>query len=420
MTLRPIHISSQVFLLAIEFGIYKLKLVSSRRYGVLLAKRFEKMGGAFVKIGQLLSVRPDIISYEVADQLYPLLQNLKPVSADSIRKKIREQLSDTKYYEISSLESSPIATGSIAQVHKIKFKNGDAGVIKVLKPKITKHLDSDMKMFRFFMKAGSFIPGLKKLPLQQLASDMDPVIRRQLDLREEMITLAQFRKNFSNNPDIHFPKPLDYIISSELVAMDYLVLPADIDFNSWPQEKRSAVARKALAMLYQMMFKDGLTHCDLHPGNFFVTQEGNFILLDFGMVATMTDEFRKDFIRFFFYMATNNSIGCTEIVEKTALYKARDFSHEKLQKEIHSLISKFSAMNAENFSVIDFTKSLINVERKCGIKGSTAFISNILAIAFFESKLKKIDPTIDFQEEAVNYLMQNSSLIDLTSLPEFN
>ena len=407
MIFRVAYIFLQLAILLFELLIYKLRLISTENYGKLLARRIEKFGGIYLKIGQLLSVRPDIISFAIADHLYPLLQNLTPVPFTYVKKIIIQNLGEDYKGQIQDIDSKPLGTGSIAQVHKIVLADGRPAVLKLLKPGIAKYVQIDLRMFKFFMSVGSYIPGLKKLPTKELATEINSLIIDQLNLETEAENLLQFKKNFIENSDIIIPELNKHLINKEFFVMQYIELPPKINFEEWNKEKRTLVAEKALKMLYQMMFKDGFTHCDMHPGNFFITEEGQFILLDFGMVTRMNAEFRNDFIRFFFYMSTNNGKGCAEIIEKTALHKSKRFNREKLQTEVCLFINDFSSLPAEEFSVLAFTKRLIEVERKCGIKGATAFINNILAITFFESHLKRLDPGIDFQEEAAQYILKN-------------
>lgn len=406
--LRTGHTFVHASILLVEFSVYKLKLITPSKYGKWLAYRIEKLGGIYIKLGQLLSVRPDLISFAVADQLYSLLQNLRPASFRYIIKTIETQLGDTFKDNITAIEPVPVATGSIAQVHKLTLANGETAAVKILKPGIKKYLESDLKTLRFFMKMGACIPGIKRLPVKELGRELDTLIRQQLDLRQEANNLMQFKNNFAGNSAILIPDVNRNLVFPEFIVLQFLSLPAETDFENWPPEKRSNVAKKALEILYQMMFKDGLTHCDLHRGNFFITPEGTFILLDFGMVNRMEYEFRIEFIKFFYYMSTNNGKGCAAIIEKTALHKSKRFNREKLYKEVCLFISDYSSLPADEFSVLSFTKRMIQVERDCGIKGSTGFINNIIAIAFFESHLKKIDPGIDFQEEATRYIMANA------------
>lgn len=406
MIRRVSHTFLHGILLLSEFTIYKLRIISPTRFGQKLALRIEKMGGIYCKVGQLLSVRPDIISFPIAHQLYPLLQQLKPVPFDYISKVLQQELPQTFRDQIKYIDPVPLATGSIAQVHKVILHNNEWLAVKIIKPGIKQHLRIDLRSFHFFMKIGARLPGIKKMPVRELANELDNMIREQLDLQTEARSLREFQENFRDNPDVIIPDLIPGIDSAECILLQFLELPAEQPFGQWPQEKRTDVARKALSLLYQMMFRDGFTHCDMHPGNFFVTPEGKFILLDFGMTNRMTPEFRSEFIRFFFYMSVNNGNACAAIIEKTALGKSKHFNRDFFYEEVRQFIAAFSSLTAQEFSVLAFTKRLIQVEKKCGIKGSTSFINNILAIAFFESHLKRIDPTIDFQEEAAQYIMR--------------
>ncbi len=406
MFLRACYILYHIFPLAGEIILYKTRLITPAGFGRRMARRIEKMGGVFVKVGQLLSVRPDIVSFRVANELRPLLQTLKPVPFKKIATAISKSDNSKLKEYLPYMEAVPLGTGSIAQVHKITRPGLPPLIIKIIKPGLRKYVNADLRMFRFMMRTGSLVPGLNKLPVKELGAELETVIRQQLDMRTEAANLTRFRDNFSGDETVIIPELQEQDISMDFLVTEYIELPTEPGFTDWHPVKRRETARNALIMLYKMMFKDGLTHCDMHPGNFFITPQGKFILLDFGMVARMEGEARQDYIRFFFYMATGNGKACADIIEKTALHKSRRYSREKLEKETIRFINEFSSLSAESFSVVAFTKRLISVERKCGIKGSASFINNILAIVFFESYLKKIDPGIDFQEEAAEYIIR--------------
>jgi ubiquinone biosynthesis protein len=396
-------------LILLGYFFYRSKTVSARSFGIWLARRIEKMGGIYVKIGQLLSVRPDIISFSLAQELHPLLQQLTPIKFKDFENQLRQYLGNDFSNLILTIETQPLGTGSIAQVHKAVLTGGKTVVIKMLKPGIQENIDSDMRLFRFFMKAGSFLPGINKLPVNELVLEIDAIMREQLNLLKEADNLKKFKDNFALVKEVIIPDIFLPLCRRECIVMDYLPLCTVPDYENWEPSKRITVAAKALRMLYQMMFRDGFTHCDLHPGNFFVTEEGRFILLDFGMVTEMNDSTKNDFISFFYYMSTNNGKMCAGIIEKTALFKSSSYNRARLDAEISLLITEFSKLPAEKFSVLAFTKRLIQAEKKCGLKGATNFINNILAITFFEAHLKKIHPAVDFQKEAARYIMANTA-----------
>lgn len=409
--MRFLHILLQLLFLTFEFFLFKIGIISPNKFGTHFWKRLERLDGVYIKVGQLLSVRPDIISFEIAEILQPLLKNVKSIPFKDIESVLNNSFPNWRN-KILEIDFTPLSTGSIAQVHKVKLVDGTVAVIKVLKPKVTRFVETDLYLLKAVMKVAKILPFINRLPTTELIYELDLIIRKQLDLRIEANNLLQFRQNFSSNPQIKIPYLIKEIIFKEFIVLEYIDLPHANNYSDWPEVKRNDVAKRALQMLYQMMFLDGFTHCDLHPGNFFITDDGSLILIDFGITSVMQGEALNNFISFFYYMSINNGLKCAEIIDKTALKKSKNFNREKLNSEVNAFISEYSRMNVEQFSILSFTKSLISLEWRCKLKGTTSFINNILAIVFFESELKKLYPKIDFKEEAARYIFTKTNFLE--------
>lgn len=186
--------------------------------------------------------------------------------------------------------------------------------------------------------------------------------------------------------------------------MEYIPGLKKLNGKNIKEEEKKEVAEIALSAVYQMMFKDGFIHGDLHPGNIYINDNCKIVLLDFGLMAELNGKEKDDYIDFFFGIATNNGQECARVVYDTALYILPQFNYKKFEKEMIAMINYFYLMDVEDFEVASFAFELFNLERKNGIKGATHFITTILSIIIFEGVLKNLHPTLDFQKEAKKLL----------------
>ncbi len=388
----------------IQLASLKFKLISENDFGIKLTKRIEKLDGIFIKIGQLLCTRPDVVPPQSANHLKRLLQKTNPIPFAQIENTIKELLKER--YSLFDIEKQPLASASIAQVHRATF-NGEKVVLKIVKPGIPELFEKDLRVLRAFMKMGTFFPFLANLPIMELYKELEEIILPQTDLLNEKKNLMKIKGNLLDFKDIAIPEIYKEGNSSKLLIMEFMNFPNEVDFDDWEMDKRIRTSNQILEMLFQMMFVDGLTHCDMHQGNLFIDYSGKLILLDFGMVTSMTKEETADFVRFFYHMSMNNGYQCAEILEKKAIFLSKKYSREKFFHEIEMFINKHWSLNVIDFETSLFTLEMIRIQNQNGIKGSTAFIHNILSIVFLEGILKNINPQLDFQLAAKKFIIRN-------------
>ncbi len=373
-------------------------------FGNSLAALLESLGTTFIKIGQILSSRPDLLPANLIAPLSRLQDGVAPFNHRKIPHLIQQAFGRSIEELFESFDFTPVSSASVAQVHRARLKGGEDVAIKIRRPGLLRIVKSDLLILRLVLKIVEWFPALRLVPIRGIAEEFGQVIKEQLDFRLEADNNRRFRKNLCDVKQVIIPKLYDDLCTESILTMEYLdgLIKIDkLDFNIQQREQAAAIGLKAL---YRMMFVDGLIHADMHPGNIFFRKGVEFILLDFGLVAKLDDRDLKNFARFFFGMASNNGKLCAQIVHETATFQAVDYDQTKFESAMVDLIAKHSSKVARDFEVTEFAVELFDTQRKHRIRGSTRFTMAIISLVVFEGIAKQIYPDLDFQREARQFI----------------
>jgi len=270
--------------------------------GVRLRTALEKLGPIFVKFGQVLSTRRDLIPPDLADELAQLQDNVPPIPAALARQLIEKAYGRRIEEVFASFESEPVASASIAQVHFATLKDGREVAVKVLRPNMLAVIDDDLALMR---TVAVWVERLsadgKRLKPREVVAEFDNHLHDELDLVREAANAAQLRRNMQGLnlvlvPEMHWALCTQTVLVMERmhgvpISQTQRLRDAGIDIPK--------LARDGVTIFYTQVFRDGFFHADMHPGNIQVSLApatfGHYIALDFGIVGTLT-EFDKEYL----------------------------------------------------------------------------------------------------------------------------
>ena len=415
-TLPPIRRSFEILLLVARYGagfcvglVYLCLRRQRDQYGQLLgdslAKLCEALGPAFIKAGQILSSRPDLLPAEVGAPLRRLQNQIAPFDGARAAKIIEAAFERPLPDLFDSFDFEPIASASIAQVHRARLKDGREVAVKVRRPGVSRIVTNDMRILSFIAQALSTLPGMKAVPLPELVNEFVAPIKQQLDFHMEAANNRHFRKEFALVEHIRLPALVEDLCTENVLTMEYLDQLQRTDDNSFRASERKTAALAGLRALYKMIFIDGFVHADMHPGNVFVREWGEFVILDTGLVAILDEANRRDFVDFFFGLINNEGRECARIIYENASYRAKNFDLEAFEAAMVKLIVKHSALKCHEFEVAGFVYEVIETQRRFKIRGSTKFMMTILSMVVFDGICKQLYPQCDFQNEARGFLI---------------
>jgi ubiquinone biosynthesis protein len=265
---------------------FSKKIISGKE----LSETLIKLGPSFVKFGQTLATRSDILGTEVAQSLLYLQDSLPAEKNINVKKLIEKDLN--KKFEDLFLEISnkPIATASIAQVYKAKTLQGQEVAVKILKPNIRKKFESDIKTFKFFAKLFESISSeARRLSLCEIVDMFDNIIRLELDLENEAANASELSSRMQSEDYIIIPK-VDWQRTSKNILTTHWHYGFKIYENDGYDKykiDRTRLAKNFVNMFFNQIYKQGFFHADLHYGNMLIDKKGRIILIDFGIVGKL-------------------------------------------------------------------------------------------------------------------------------------
>lgn len=269
---------------------------------VRLRQALEELGPIFVKFGQVLSTRRDLVPPDIADELALLQDRVPPFGSELAVAQITRSLGAHPDELFARFDREPVASASIAQVHFAQLKDGKEVAVKVLRPGMKKLIDEDMALMRL---AASLIERVwaeaRRLKPREVVAEFDKYLHDELDLMREAANASQLRRNFAGSDLLMVPEMFwDYCSSSVIVMERMYGIPiSQIDRLAAAGVDLKKLSSDGVEIFFTQVFRDGFFHADMHPGNILVSTApetlGRYIALDFGIVGTLND-FDKDYL----------------------------------------------------------------------------------------------------------------------------
>ena len=262
----------------------------SPRPGRRLAAAFEELGPSFIKLGQLLSTRADLLGEEITLDLASLQDRVPPFPGAEARALIEAEFGSPLDRLFASFDETAIAAASIAQVHFARTTDGERVAVKVLRPGIAAAFARDLDLFLWLAGLSERLqPTLRRLKPVEVVQTLAAVVKLEMDLRMEAAAAAELAENFAGDPNFRVPR-VDWLRTGRSVLTIEWINGNHIDDRAAilaAGHRIEEILRKAAAAFFNQVFRDGFFHADLHPGNMFVDPEGAIVVVDFGIMGRL-------------------------------------------------------------------------------------------------------------------------------------
>jgi ubiquinone biosynthesis protein len=367
----------------------------------------EELGPAFIKFGQILSLRSDIIPPQYAAELEKLQDKAPPVPFKAIKKVVEEQFGTSIGSVFSKIDEEPFASGSIAQVHRARLrKEGEEVAIKVLKPGTRKIVETDLNIIRLLVRIAShYIPEFGVYNLSQLAQDFSELLLSQLNFSREARTIERFRHFFKGEEYVHIPKIYREYTMNSCMVMEFVdgIKISDLERLEQADIDRKAVAENGARLALREIFDFGFYHADPHPGNLFVLPPNVIVPVDFGITGYVDEEGVQ--------IIGNILLGLIERdVDRIIRYFQRyDFIKEdvdirKLKIDLYDLIDETKDVPLGHINISSSIRAIFSITRKYRIRIPSEYLLIFNTLVESDGVGRRLYPEFNITEFAKPYV----------------
>lgn len=404
-----LKIAAKHRLFNVKLGPAATELTSAERKQQALSLKLalEEAGGAFVKLGQLLSTRPDVIPAEFLEALTTLQQEVAPEPWELVEPALDRSLKKTHKEVFASFDEVPFASASIGQVHHATLATGQEVAVKVRRPGIDVLVERDIDIAkRWARRFARNNDKANQFGVEQLVDNLAERLREELDYEAEaanILTLIEAQKLVAAEAQVRIPKLVQEFSSGDVLVMEFIsgsTLSTLESVNGLTTPKRRKLAEQLLAATLGQIMEAGVFHADLHPGNVIITEDGELVLLDFGSVGRIDSETRKLLGEVMFAFSKRDATGFANgLIEFVDLTDGQD--EESLRRTISNFLSRRlgpgGKLDASTFSEI------VSILSSHGLTVPPEVTVPFHAIATVEGSLMILDSDFDLVAEAGSY-----------------
>ena len=373
-------------------------------FGVRLRRALDDLGPTFVKFGQLLSTRSDIFPESVLAELQKLQDTVAPVPLEAAQGVIERELGVSVEEVFTGFNPVPLGSASIGQVYRAQLRGGEDVAVKVQRPEARRRVESDLVIMRDLANfLDSRLGERLFVDVRSLVAEFEGVIRRELDYSVEAENARRFAHNFAGTP-VKIPGIYLEFSTSRVITMEFIEGTRFNDLRPLmlvPAERRRVASMGADA-IFKMAFQDGFFHGDPHPGNLFLTPEGELALLDFGMVGYMSRSDIDALSRLFIAVVRQDAPAVLRGLEDLGVRYATEVRGELVQ-ELREFLFKYSGLSVGEVTLGQALSELITLVRRYRLRVPPVFPLLVKALVTAEGISRSIDPTINVYEVARPY-----------------
>jgi ubiquinone biosynthesis protein len=374
--------------------------------GQHLREMLDELGPTFVKFGQLLSTRPDVLPPDIIAELRGLQDDVRPFPISDVEKVIEEDLGLTIAQLFAEFDEEPVAAASIGQVHRATLPNGKQVAVKVQRPGAPRQIEADVALlYQAARIAKERVRALDFIDAQQLVDEFARSIRHELDYRLEARNADTFHRNFAGHPHVRVPRVFWSYTRTRVLTLEWIdgIQVADLDAEHWSLEDRRDIAYLMTETWMTMIFRHGFFHGDPHPANVLVLGNGDQIgLVDFGAVGKLTDDDITKLTRMFIDAASENVDALPRRLAELGVRYPKE-REEEFQAELRELYYRYYGASLAEIDPLQVIREAFQLIYSMNLRLPSRFLLLDKAIATLGSVGVDLYPDFNVFEVARPY-----------------
>jgi ubiquinone biosynthesis protein len=373
--------------------------------GRRLREMLDELGPTFVKFGQLLSTRPDVVPPDIVTELRGLQDDVKPFSFDQVRLVLEAELELEVEQAFLEFDELPIASASIGQVHRAVLPDGREVAVKVQRPAAPSQIEADLGLlYQAARLLKERVRALEFIDPQELVDEFARSIRLELDYGHEARNAETFHRNFARNDDVVVPRVIRQYSTMRVLTLEYLrgTKVSELDLEAMRPDARRAVAYRMADTWMTMVFRHGFFHADPHPANIFVLETGELGLVDFGQAGKLTDEDMTRLTRLFVDAATENIDAIPRRLKELGVRYAPE-REDEFRDELRTLFDRYFGVRLSDIDPLQVIREAFQLIYSLNLRLPSRFVMLDKAIATLASVGGEVYPDFNVFEVAKPY-----------------
>jgi ubiquinone biosynthesis protein len=373
---------------------------------------FEELGPSFIKLGQVLACRPDMLPIEYAQELSKLTDSVSPFPFEQAKEIIERDLGAPLDALFAEFDPAPVAAASIAQVHRAVLPDGTEVMAKVQRPNIERIIARDISILRGLAElVEAHVPEMAPYNVPGVVEEFARTINRELDFFIEASNAVQLRRNFEKSDSLYIPKVFPGISSKRVLVLEKVEGVRIDDFEALDRKgfDRRDLSMKGAAAFFQMVFRDGFFHADPHPGNIFVLHDGRLALVDFGIMGRVTEENIEHFANSFLALANHDYDSLVQQYMNLGFVAEEVVDLERFQRELkedfRELLEPYYGMKVKQIDFGAYVDRVTQILLRHHLRLPQNLYLIDKALITLEGVLKQLDPEFDYLEAAQPYVV---------------
>ncbi|MBR0372002.1 MAG: AarF/ABC1/UbiB kinase family protein [Methanobrevibacter sp.] len=362
---------------------------------VKLRLMLQELGTTFIKLGQLLSTRPDVVGEKVANELTNLQDDNPAITYEQVKAIVERELGGNIDELFEDFHHEHLATASIGQVHEAKLITGERVAVKIQKEGITDKIDLDIKIMKHVANHADKINSeLRKINLPGIMDEFDRSIHKEIDYNNEFMNMQRIEMNFVDNQYIHIPETYPKYCTSKVLTMEFIegTKLNDVYASTGDEFDKKLLAKNVIDSYLQQLFIDGFFHGDPHPGNILILEDNVLCYLDEGMMGSFDEEFKRNLSEAILLLVDQDVDG---LINQLMYMDILDYDVDTrtLKRELSDLFGRYFGVSLNRFDGI--LNELLKLMQDYGVILPNELVTMARGLTLIESVAHNLDPEID-------------------------
>ncbi|MEJ2056506.1 MAG: AarF/UbiB family protein [Desulfofustis sp.] len=365
----------------------------------------EELGPIFVKFGQIMSLRPDLLPRDLLDELEKLQDSVPAVESEKIIRVLEEDLGSSVSEIFSEFDTEPVAAASLSQVHRGILKStGQHVAIKIQRPGVRDTIQTELDILdgisRFLDQQ---FEELQSYELPELVKTVRHTIIREIDFNHELQNM-EVARSYAEGTEIYIPKTFKQFSGEKVLVMEFIegikfrdILPAE-------KSERERIARQGLHAAVKQILEDGFFHADPHPGNLIIRPDSNLCIIDWGMAGRLSDHDRFTLVALLSSIVDKNSDDLVNSFIRLCRHKSQKIDRQGLQREVLDLLDRYHAVPLKDMDIGQFLTSLLGLLKDFKLQLPPEMIIMVKALITADGSARMAAPDLNVIEEVADHV----------------